>query len=166
MIKGYARRHYPSEKVQVESLGKVVSRVLEEARMVLPGIQALFGFQLIAVFNTIFQERLLPIEQYLHFIATSLVALSFGLILTPAAYHRQAEPEQISEKFIRMSTKLLRIGMIPLMIGVCMDFYIIGILTTYNVIISISAALILFIILSTLWYILPRSTRIQRMLYK
>jgi len=30
---------------------KTISHLLEECRMVLPGIQALFGFQLIAVFN-------------------------------------------------------------------------------------------------------------------
>ena len=34
-----------------EPLEKVVEHLEEEARMILPGIQALFGFQLIAVFN-------------------------------------------------------------------------------------------------------------------
>jgi hypothetical protein len=39
---------------------------IEEARMVLPGIQALFGFQLIAVFNERFKE-LTKDEQLIHF---------------------------------------------------------------------------------------------------
>jgi hypothetical protein len=158
------KRHFPIEKIQIESLAASVSHLLEEARMVLPGIQALFGFQLIAVFNVIFQERLLPIEQYLHFLATGLVAIAFGLILTPAAYHRQAEPEQISERFVVISSRLLRFGMLPLMLGVCMDFYLIGILTTYNVTISIACALLLFFILILLWYILPQSKLVQRIM--
>jgi hypothetical protein len=156
-----SKRHFPLEKVQVESLSAAVSHILEEARMVLPGIQAMFGFQLVAVFNQVFQERLLPAEQYLHFAATALVALSFGLILTPAAYHRQAEPEQISERFVILSTRLLRLGMVPLMIGICLDFYLIGILTTYNVTFSIISAFILLLVLMTLWYILPKSRKVQ-----
>ena len=36
----------PDERVE-----KMAQEAIEEARMVLPGIQALFGFQLIAVFN-------------------------------------------------------------------------------------------------------------------
>jgi len=38
--------------------------------MVLPGIQALFGFQLIAVFSDGFANKLTRAEQRLHFFAT------------------------------------------------------------------------------------------------
>jgi hypothetical protein len=41
---------------QRESLADEMRAILEEARMVLPGIQALFGFQLVAVFNGRFEE--------------------------------------------------------------------------------------------------------------
>ena len=41
-----------------ENLPELVSHLLEECRMVLPGIQALFGFQLVAVFNQAFWEKL------------------------------------------------------------------------------------------------------------
>ena len=34
-----------------ESIKDALQQTLEEARMVLPGVQALFGFQLIAVFS-------------------------------------------------------------------------------------------------------------------
>ena len=47
----------PDEQ-KTESLETEVEQILEEARMVLPGIQALFGFQLIAVFNQRFDEAL------------------------------------------------------------------------------------------------------------
>ena len=43
--------------------------------MVLPGIQALFGFQRIAVFNQGFDEKLTSGEQQLHFLALFLVAV-------------------------------------------------------------------------------------------
>ena len=41
---------------QKELLSDMASHLLEECRMVLPGIQALFGFQLMAVFNAKFWD--------------------------------------------------------------------------------------------------------------
>ena len=77
-------------KVHRESLEKEATHATDEARMVLPGVQALLGFQLIAVFNQRFTE-LDGDKQVLHLAAFLLIALATGLIMAPAAYHRQAE---------------------------------------------------------------------------
>ena len=82
--------HDPDE-ITLESLDQEATFILEESRMVLPGIQTLFGFQLIAVFNQGFGEKLSVSEQRLHLLAFALVAVATPLIITPAAYHRQAE---------------------------------------------------------------------------
>jgi hypothetical protein len=49
----------PTREVESEELplSKAAEYVLDECRMVLPGIQALFGFQLIAVFSPGFREE-------------------------------------------------------------------------------------------------------------
>ena len=73
-----------------EKADKIGREAIEEARMVLPGMQALFGFQLIAVFNERFKE-LTENERFIHFNATVLVTIAIALIMTPAAYHRLAE---------------------------------------------------------------------------
>ena len=49
-------------KAEQVPLSQTVTFILEECRMVLPGIQALFGFQLIAVFNSTFAESLIVIQ--------------------------------------------------------------------------------------------------------
>ena len=84
-------------------LSQAAQHLLEECRMVLPGIQALFGFQLIAVFNSGFSEKLSIGEQHLHLLAIALVAMAVALIMAPAAYHRQTDPREVSEKFIPVS---------------------------------------------------------------
>src|SRR5262249_57038708 len=94
-------------EIETESLSTSVTHMLEECRMVLPGIQALFGFQLIAVFNSAFWSRLDHFEQLLHYVAIGLVALSVALVMTPAAYHRQAGALAASRPFLTISTKLL-----------------------------------------------------------
>src|SRR5205823_10297737 len=76
---------------QIESPEERAHSTHEEARMVLPGIQALFGFQLIAAFNTRFTELELA-DRAVHLSALILVALAIALIMTPAAYHRICEP--------------------------------------------------------------------------
>ena len=69
--------------------------------MVLPGIQALFGFQLMAVFNNRFQELTLY-EQYIHFSSILLVVIVHRmLIMTPAAYHRLVERGTVSQCLYR-----------------------------------------------------------------
>ena len=84
------------ETKQELSLPKAMDNLIEECRMLLPGIQALFGFQLIAVFNSTFAEKLSSLEQEIHLLAIGLVGLSIALILTPAAYHRQIEHVSIT----------------------------------------------------------------------
>src|SRR5690242_15040880 len=96
-----------SERAEQESLSKQADHALEEARTVLPGAQALFGFQLIAVFNQRF-ERMTDLQQGLHLAALFAVAVAIALLMTPAIYHRQVEPETVSQAFLTVATRSLR----------------------------------------------------------
>jgi hypothetical protein len=127
--------------------------------MVLPGIQALFGFQLIAVFNQAFGEKLSPGEQQLHFLALYLVALSAGLVMAPAAIHRQSQQREVSERFIWLSSLLVRMSMLPLALGLSLDVYLIARVVFEGLAASLAFAGALFAILMGLWYALPRRER-------
>src|SRR6185369_4850773 len=85
-----------------EKLSDAISHLLAECRMVLPGIQALFGFQWIAFFNQRFTD-ISHANQSLHLGATAIVAVSAAVLMTPAAYHRTARGGAISERFISLS---------------------------------------------------------------
>jgi di/tricarboxylate transporter len=117
-------------EVSEESLEQEATFILEESRMVLPGIQALFGFRLIAVFNQRFAEKLAPSEQILHLLAFALVAVATALIITPAAYHRQAEREQVSEYFVRVASRLLTVALLFLMTGTSLDAFLVARIVT------------------------------------
>jgi uncharacterized protein DUF6328 len=149
---------------KTESLSDSVSHMLEECRMVLPGIQALFGFQLIAVFNSTFWARLDQFEQLIHYFAISLVALSVALVMTPAAYHRQAVPMTVSKRFLTISSRLLFWSMYPLMGGILLDFYLVGSLVLPGRLSSVLATFCLFCVFTVLWILLPRMHALQRLL--
>jgi Family of unknown function (DUF6328) len=147
-----------------ESLSDVVSHLLEECRMVLPGIQALFGFQLIAVFNQGFWERLEPYEQRLHLVAVALVAVAVALVMTPAAYHRQLKHQAVSQRFVTLSSRFLLWSMFPLMIAICIDWYVIARMVLLSPLIGLISTLVLFMTFVIPWFVLPRSTRLQHWL--
>jgi hypothetical protein len=143
-------------------LSEAVTLLLEECRMVLPGIQALFGFQLIAVFNSTFSEKLSSTEQCLHLAAIGLVAIAVALVMAPAALHRQTSPLAASQNFIKIASRLLLLSMFPLMLGISLDFYLIARLVLNDTVISLLLAMLLLSLFATLWFLLPRLNYLQQ----
>ncbi len=137
------------------SLDSAVRHILEECRMVLPGIQALFGFQLIAVFNDGFAQKLSAMGQELHYISIVLTVIAIALVMTPAALHRQVDPLAASHRFIRCSTVLLLLSMFPLAISICLEIYLIANVITGHFWLSFLSAIGLLVLFSSLWIILP-----------
>ena len=146
------------------SLESATSYILEECRMVLPGIQALLGFQFIAVFNDDFRERLSRGEQLVHLSSIVLVTVAIALVMAPAALHRQSEPRSVSERFINVSSTLLLAGMFPLALGISLDVYLISamIMGTPEAGGLVAGALLL--VFAALWLWLPaRERRLRRL---
>ena len=137
------------------SLDSAVRHLLEECRMVLPGIQALFGFQLIAVFNEGFAQKLSAVEQRMHFVSIILTVIAVALVMTPAALHRQVDPLSVTRKLIQSSTNLLLFSMFPLAISICLEIYLIGHVITDRFWVSASSAVGLFLLFLSLWIALP-----------
>jgi ABC-type uncharacterized transport system permease subunit len=154
------------QRKEILPLGEAVTHLLEECRMVLPGIQALFGFQLIAVFNARFAEQLTQAEQIIHYIAIAFVAAAVGLVMAPAAFHRQRGPMEISDDFVTIASRLLLLSMIPLMLGICLDFYLIGRLILHSRVHSLAFAALLLGLFSMLWFFLPRSDTLRKLACK
>jgi len=153
-------KHATTEEVP---LADAVGNLLEECRMILPGVQALFGFQLIAVFNTRFDQILTDSEQVIHLLALALVAISGALIMAPAAYHRQTAPREASEGFIIFASRLLLISLAPLMVGIGLDFYLIARIILQNPLLSLLLAALLVIVFIVAWFVLPALQPLRRM---
>ncbi len=146
-------------KVEPEPLEKQARQVTTEARMVLPGVQAILGFQLVSVFNQRF-ELLDRHEQTVHIVALALVALSMALVMAPAAYHRQAEFGVISTRFITLASIFMTAAMAPLALGVCLDIYLVALLVLSDRHASALLAGGIAIVLFGLWFVLPLGMRL------
>lgn len=102
-----------------------IEQVLTEIRVVLPGAQALLGFQFASLLMEGF-EKLPPSSKYVHFISLSLIALAIILMMTPAAYHRLVEKGEQTEHVHRFASRMLLASMIPLALGITGDLYVVA----------------------------------------
>jgi len=139
-------------------LSEAAELLVEECRMVLPGIQSLFGFQLVAVFSSSFRQDLSSFEQRLHLLSVALIAVAIALIMTPAATHRQMNPCEVTQPFIRLCTMLLLLSMVPLAVALCIDFYLVARVIVGSGDVAWLAAGLLAVFIA-LWFVLPRVFR-------
>jgi len=139
-----------------QSVKDSLHQTLEEARMVLPGVQALFGFQLVAVFSDGFERRLGEVEQSLHLAAIVLVTISIAIVMTPAAYHRQVEPRVATISFLVLASHLVSGAMLPLAAGLSIDVYLIALVITGAPLLATAIGIVVFLLFVALWFAFPQ----------
>jgi hypothetical protein len=109
---------------QETDLSTRIKQVLTEARVVLPGAQALLGFQFVAVLTEGF-EKLEPTSKYVHLVCLGLIGLSIVLLMAPAAFHRIVESGENTERLHAFASTMVLAAMVPLALGIAGDFYVV-----------------------------------------
>jgi len=157
MNQSASQQHRPrTGAVEPESLKDALQQALDEARMVLPGVQALFGFQLVAVFNQRFESGLSEAEQALHLAALLLVAVAIALVMAPAAYHRHSAKLEVTERQLRLTLRLIGLAMAPLALGLALDIYVVAWMITPSNAAGLAGAGLVLVLTAALWFVLPR----------
>ena len=147
---------------QPEPLKDATRTALLEGRVVLTSITTLFGFQLNVVFTDTFANKLAGVERHAHLVALGLSAVAIGIVMLPSAYGRQAEPRQVSRRFIRLTSRSLTIAMAPMLVSIAIDFELIAalILGPGHALPKVLAAT-LGLYLAALWFVFPRIRALQ-----
>jgi hypothetical protein len=112
------------EKGNNVSVKDKISHVLIESRMVLPGAQALLGFQIAIILQESF-DALPSSSKMVHLVSLACVALSIFLLITPAAYHRVVEQGEETEHFHKVASRLLLAATVPLALGLTGDCFVV-----------------------------------------
>lgn len=142
----------------VTPLDTKVEQLLTEARVIIPGAQALFGFQFISMLTTGF-DRLPPSAKILHTVALCLVALNVILLMTPAALHRLSFDGENSIRFLRLGSAFVIIAPLPLAAGLSVEIYVVFLKVLDSPVQAVAAAAGGFLVLIGFWYILPLAQR-------
>ena len=139
---------------EAETLKEELSNILEECRILLPGMQALFGFQTIAVFNERF-EHLRGLSPVAHLLSLAMVAVAIALGMAPAAFHRIAEPGRVSRRLIALSSRCICAALFMLMLAFALEMFVVFSLATGEQPLSVSVAALILLITGAAWFVLP-----------
>jgi hypothetical protein len=138
-----------------------IKQVLTESRVVLPGTQALLGFQLITFLTQSFDQLPTGLKMA-HLGALILTGVSAILLMTPPAYHRIAESGEASNQFHRLASGFLVAAMSFLALGLSVDFYVVASKLTRSPFFSVSLASTCLFILYGFWFAYPLAARRSR----
>ena len=149
------------KKEEREKLSNRIKHVLTECRVVLPGSQALLGFQFVVILTESF-DKLTPLSKYIHLAALGLNALTIVLLITPAAYHRMVERGEETEHFHHFASKVLVAALVPLALALAADVYVVVQKVTESQLVSVVSALVILAVFWELWFGLTLYRRTQR----
>jgi hypothetical protein len=131
-----------------------VEQLLTEARVVLPGAQALFGFQLAIVLTRAF-EQLPKASVVVHAASLLLVALAVMMLMAPAPYHRIVYAGEDTEDMYRVSSALVTGATLPLGLGLAGDVYVVIAKISGSFAIGSFTGGVAFVFLIGLWCLYP-----------
>ena len=127
--------------------------LLQELRIVIPGVQVLFAFLLTVPFNQRFTQ-LTTMQRDVFFATLLCTAAATALLIAPSAHHRLLFRKGVREERLKMGNILAILGLaclVPAMVGVV---YVIT-----DLIFSLTTALIVTIVMALsfllLWFVRP-----------
>ena len=147
------------EKRQKTPTTQKIEQMMTESRVILPGAQAMLGFQLSIVLTQAF-DKLPSVLKLAHAASLGFVALSVVLLMAPAAYHRIVFDGEESPEMYQVGSILITVATFPLALGIAGDVYVVlskiaG--ETVGVICGVVAAAILL----GMWYAIPFAARLS-----
>ncbi|QIN79007.1 hypothetical protein GBA65_11275 [Rubrobacter marinus] len=127
--------------------------LLQELRVVLPGVQVLFAFLLTVPFSAGFAD-VGPVQQKIFFGTLICTALSAGLLIAPSAHHRMLWRKQAREQRLQAANRLAIAGialLVPAMVGVV--FMVTEII--FDAVLASLATAIVSAFFVYVWFVLP-----------
>lgn len=135
----------------IEELRRNTDQILQGIRIVLPGTQAVMGFQFIAFFNPVFQG--LPTSlKTLHFITLILSILCSLCLIAPVAFQQIGEDGKATNRFLNFTKKMLSIAMLFLLLSVVGNLYVAAKVISVDTTIALLISASLFSAGIILWY--------------
>ena len=148
-------------KHERSSLEEKIQTLLTESRVILPGAQALLGFQLAAMLTDKFETLPEPLRQ-IHLTSLLLIAVAIILLIAPAAYHRLAADGEPREDVDAFGAKAVLGALAPLALALCGDLYIVVAMQAGSGLWALLAALAVLTGFVGLWGVLPVVARLRR----
>jgi Family of unknown function (DUF6328) len=149
-----------SEESKGERLDRELGELLQELRVILPGVQVLLAFLLTAPF----QQRFAAIPGSMRnafFAAIVCATLATAFLIAPSAHHRMRWRAGDKERLVRVGNQMAIVGTVFLAAAIVLALYVVTdvLFTTNLAVLTAIAGLVLF---AGLWYVVPMVGRSGR----
>jgi Family of unknown function (DUF6328) len=145
-------KEYTGEDHQ-QRTAREVTELLQELRIVLPGVQILFAFLLTVPFNQRFTQ-LDTVQRDVFFATLLCTAAATALLIAPSAHHRLLWRQGARERRLRLGNALTIAGLgflVPAMAGVM--FVITGLI--FGSVAAVAVTIVMVAAFAGLWFVLP-----------
>jgi Family of unknown function (DUF6328) len=141
-----------------ERVNRELIELLNELRVVLPGVQVLFAFLLSLPFLTRF-DQLTAAQRDVYFVSFICAAAAVGLLITPSAYHRLRFRQHDKERMLFTSNRLVVAGTVFLAISLVGAIFVVTDVLYHSTFAAVVTAL-MTAWFAWFWYGLPLSRRL------
>lgn len=151
-------RSRPAEEVMRTPIKEKIRTLGTEIRVVLPGAQALLGFQFSAFLSAAF-EQLPGVAKAVHFASVTTMAIAVVLLMAPAAFHRIATGGDDSREVDVFGSYAMLGAMFFLALSMAGDFYVVLRMATGSEPLAIAGPIAALIVAVALWFAFPLLAR-------
>jgi len=117
----------------------------------LPGAQALLGFQLITFYMEDYMKLPRPL-QWVHLASLLLIAMAVVLLIAPAAFHRIADQGEATERSYQFASWMVLCAAMPLGLGLAGELFLVLVKATQSFTIAGVASLLVLLLSYGLWF--------------
>jgi hypothetical protein len=135
-------------------LSTKVDQLLTEARVIIPGAQALLGFQFAVTLTRAF-EQLPAFAKLAHLGALFCVAIAVILLMAPAALHRLSFGGEDAQEFVKIGSAFVIAAPAPLALGIALDTFVASRRALDSDQAAVLLASVTLMVLFSLWYAYP-----------
>ena len=148
----------PDEEPE-ERLNRELIELLNELRVMLPGVQVLFAFLLTVPFSNRF-EQLADWQQAIYFATFVCTTIATGLFMVPTAYHRLRFRQGDKERMLQTSNRFTIVGIGFLAVSITLAVVLIADLL-FGVGAAVAIGAVTLVFLAWMWFAIPLSRRVR-----
>jgi hypothetical protein len=142
------------EETRSERLNRELDQLLQELRVVLPGVQVLLAFLLTAPFQQRFAQ-LAPILREVYFASICCAVVAVVLLLAPTTHHRLRFQKGEKERLVQVANRLAVWGTGFLAAAIVLALYDITRVLFEAALAAVATAAGAAVLFLLIWYVVP-----------
>ena len=130
-----------------------LNELLQELRVILPGVQFLFGFLLTVPFDNGFKD-VTSLERTIFFVALVAAAAATVFLMAPPANHRLRWREHDRERVLQTSHRNTIVGTVLLAVAIIASLFVVT-STIFQAGVGAATAVSIAVLIAIIWYVTP-----------